>query len=231
MKSPYILCIETSSGYCSVALSYGNTLVSQAIENQKNKAADKLNLLVDTVMNESKLTFKELDAIAISGGPGSYTGLRIGVSVAKGLAYALKIPLIHVETFFAMKAQVENVSDLKFDQYIPMIDARRMDAFTAIINNQNEYILEPECITIDEDFIEKWCQSYRNVIFGHELDKFNILLQNKTFIIYLNNINLEAKYMIALATDKYLKNQFEDIAYYEPKYYKLFHSSSKKSIP
>jgi tRNA threonylcarbamoyladenosine biosynthesis protein TsaB len=107
MKSPYILCIETSSGYCSVALSYGNTLVSQAIENQKNKAADKLNLLVDTVMNESKLTFKELDAIAISGGPGSYTGLRIGVSVAKGLAYALKIPLIHVETFFAMKLKLK----------------------------------------------------------------------------------------------------------------------------
>lgn len=227
MKLPYILCIETSSGYCSVALSYGKTLINQAIETQKNKAADKLNLLIDEVMKNSKLNFKDLNAIAISGGPGSYTGLRIGVSVAKGLAYALKVPLIHIETFFAMKAQIEEESESKFDRYIPMIDARRMDAFTAIINDQNEYILEPECITIDEEFVEKWCQSSRTVVFGHELDKFNILLQNKTFIIYLNNINLEAKYMIALAQDKFSKNQFEDIAYYEPQYYKLFHSSRK----
>ena len=227
MKSPYILCIETSSGYCSVALSYGNTLVSQAIENQKNKAADKLNLLIDEVMNESKLKFKELDAIAISGGPGSYTGLRIGVSVAKGLAYALEIPLIHVETFLAMKAQVEDQCKSEFDRYIPMIDARRMDAFTAIINSQNEYILEPQCLTIDENLIDKWSENYRIVIFGHELDKFNILLQNKVSIIYLNNINLEAKCMMFLANDKYLKSQFEDIAYYEPKYYKNFHSSRK----
>jgi tRNA threonylcarbamoyladenosine biosynthesis protein TsaB len=228
MNLPYILCIETSSGYCSVALSQGDTLVHQAIESQKNQAADKLNLLIAEVMEKSGISFKDLQAIAISGGPGSYTGLRIGVAVVKGMAYALKIPLIHVETFLAMKAQVVDQTKLKFDRYIPMIDARRMDAFTAVIDHNNEYLVQPQCLTIDEDLLEKWSQNYRIVIFGHGLDKFNILFENKSFIIYLNNINLEAKFMIGIANDKYLNNKIEDVAYYEPKYYKNFHSSSKK---
>lgn len=227
MNLPYILCIETSFGFCSVALGSGDQLIHQAKETQKNQSADKINLLINEVMSQSELSFKDLSAIAISGGPGSYTGLRIGVSVAKGLAYALKIPLIHVETFIAMKAQLEQEHESDFDRYIPMIDARRMDAFTAIINQRNEYILEPQCLTIDEDLIEKWSQNDRIVIFGHELDKFNILLKENPFIIYLNNINLEAKSMISIANDKFNKNQIEDIAYYEPKYYKNFHSSSK----
>lgn len=227
MDLPYILCIETSSGFCSVAICHGKNLVYQAIENQKNQTADRLNLLIEELILKSGITFKELNAIAISGGPGSYTGLRIGVSVAKGLAYALKIPLIHVETFLAMKAQVEAVQSSRFELYIPMIDARRMDAFTAIIDKHNDYILEPQCLTIDENLLKDWSQYGQIVVFGHELDKFNILLQNKPFIIYLNNITLEAKSMIEIANNKFIKNQIEDIAYYEPKYYKNFHSSSK----
>lgn len=227
MNLPYILCIETSSGFCSVALSRGSDFIYQALESEKNRTADRINLLIEEVITNSEITFKDLNAIAISGGPGSYTGLRIGVAVAKGLAYALRIPLIHVETFITMKSKLEEVCGSKFDRYIPMIDARRMDAFTAILNEQNEYILEPQCLTIDQALIEKWSQNYRIVIFGHELNKFNILLQENPFIIYLNNITLEAKYMITSAHEKYFKNQFEDIAYYEPRYYKKFHSSSK----
>lgn len=222
---PHILCIETSSGITSVALSAGENSVAQKVEYTKNSAGSQLQNLIEGVLLQADIDFKELDAIAVSGGPGSYTGLRIGVSVAKGMAYALNIPLVLVETFQAMKKQLELKNKNQYDFYIPMIDARRIDAFTCILNQKGEFVLTPRCLTIESHTFDEWLSKNQNVIvFGNEIDKFREIVENK-IRKFDGNVTLFAESMIPNAVDKFKKGRFEDVAYVEPKYYKSFYTA------
>ena len=223
-SEPYILAIETSQGISSVALSKGEDILGIIITQEKNKTADKINLMIDEVLQSGNLKYTDLNCISVSGGPGSYTGLRIGVATAKGLAYALDIPLIHIETFIAMKVELESINSDIFDYYVPMQDARRKDAFLSVIDSNNEYLLNPTCMTIDEHTLEQWSSKGRVVIMGNRLDKFQFLAQHSTVVI-VNNLQLTAASLINLTYKKYRQNNFEDLAYYEPKYYKNFYTA------
>lgn len=225
-KLPLILCIETSAGICSVAIGRGAEILCQVVEYQRNSAADKLQTLIDELLTGSGLQFRDIDAVAVSGGPGSYTGLRIGVSTAKGIAYALGIPLIHIESFQAMKAQLQLQESEKFDLYIPMIDARRADAFLCVMDSKREYLMPPQCITIEENTFDIWRKKGQIMIFGQELDKFRAILSGKD-LEFRESIYLYAGSMAGLAYEKFEQKMLENIAYYEPRYYKSFHSSIK----
>lgn len=223
---PLILNIESSSGYCSIALTRGEHVIIENISFKINSTADELHLMVQESLEKSQLVFEDISAIAVSGGPGSYTGLRIGVSAAKGYAYALKIPLIHVETFHIMKVEFQKKHKYFFDYFIPMIDARRMDAFVSVLNIVEEYVEEPICITIDEYFFETYARHGNVAVFGNKLDRFSDIL-TKNGISFFNDVVANANSMANLSYVKFLQNEFVDLAYYEPKYYKSFHSSIK----
>ncbi|MCO5247799.1 MAG: tRNA (adenosine(37)-N6)-threonylcarbamoyltransferase complex dimerization subunit type 1 TsaB [Chitinophagales bacterium] len=222
-EKPYILTIETSQGISSVALGRAEEVVDVLIEEEKNKAADKINLMIDGIVKRNTLQFSDINAIGVSGGPGSYTGLRIGVATVKGLAYALNIPLIHIESLIAMKVGLESKVKKNFDFYIPLIDARRKDAFTAVINKENEYILEPSCLTIEENTFQTWLEKGNVVYFGDDIEKFKFLSETKNTAFY-TDVRLKASDLIPLTYDKYLSQRFENIIYYEPKYYKDFYT-------
>lgn len=223
---PLILCIETSAGICSVAIGKGTEILCQVVEYQKNSAADKLQVLIDELLSSTGLQFKDISAVAVSGGPGSYTGLRIGVSTAKGIAYALDIPLIHIESFQAMKSQLQSQKTENFDFYIPMIDARRTDAFLCVMDFKGEYLMPPQCVTIEENTFDVWREKGNILVFGQELNKFKAILSGRN-MEFREPIFLYAGSMIEIAYEKFEQKLFENIAYYEPRYYKSFHSSIK----
>lgn len=224
--NPLILHIETSSGFCSVALSRGEELLAEIVSQKVNSSADELNLLIQQLCSTANIALRELHAVSVSGGPGSYTGLRIGASSAKGIAYALQIPLIHIETFQAMKVELEKKVKYNYDYYIPMIDARRMDAFISVLTIVGEYVENPQCVTIDINSFEIYARVGKVIIFGNNISRFRPILE-KDGITFIDDVILTASSMISIANVKFCKKEFENIAYYEPKYYKSFHSSIK----
>ena len=213
----YILNIETSTKNCSVALSQnGQLLLCKEIADQGYSHAEKLHVFIDEILAETSVGFSQLSAIAISSGPGSYTGLRIGVSAAKGLCYALGIPLISIDTLTSMAHKV----DLPHGYIIPMIDARRMEVYSAIFNPKKEMVraVEAQIIT-NESFAEIEETIY---FIGDSNQKVKEIL-NKPNHIFLDELMYpSAQQMSALSFQKFQNNEFEDLAYYEPYYLKDF---------
>ncbi|HLA55703.1 MAG TPA: tRNA (adenosine(37)-N6)-threonylcarbamoyltransferase complex dimerization subunit type 1 TsaB [Flavobacterium sp.] len=214
---PYILSIETATKNCSVGISKsGQTIICKEIATEGYSHAEKLHVLIEEILRESKLTFVDLKAIAVSRGPGSYTGLRIGVSAAKGLCFALDIPLIAIDTLAVLAAQV-NISE---GTIIPMLDARRMEVYSAVFNPNHDMIREAEAEIITED-------SYPNsnetiYIVGDCQEKIKTVLNRGNFIFIENVVYPSAKDMSALAFAKFQQKDFEDVAYFEPFYLKDF---------
>lgn len=213
----YILNIETSTKNCSVALSQnGQLLLCKEIADQGYSHAEKLHVFIDEILAETSVGFSQLSAIAVSSGPGSYTGLRIGVSAAKGLCYALGIPLISIDTLTSLAHKV----DLPLGYIIPMIDARRMEVYSAIFNPKKEMIraVEAQIIT-NESFAEIEETIY---FIGDSNQKVKEIL-NKPNHIFLDELMYpSAQQMSALSFQKFQNNEFEDLAYYEPYYLKDF---------
>ncbi|MCO5229968.1 MAG: tRNA (adenosine(37)-N6)-threonylcarbamoyltransferase complex dimerization subunit type 1 TsaB [Chitinophagales bacterium] len=228
-EAPFILCIETSGGQCSVAIGKGSQVLSQAFECEKNKAADRLPILIASALEQAGIDIKQLQAVAVSGGPGSYTGLRIGVATAKGIAYALGIPLIHVETFLAMKRQFLKEVGKEYDLYIPMIDARRMDAFYAVVDNDDNLVRDVQCETISEEIFHELESKYSRIaVIGQGLERFEEVLKHSKIDFYSDFV-LEAHAMVALADEKFSLSKVENLAYFEPLYYKAVHLSKKNA--
>lgn len=224
--SPLILHIETSSEPTSVAISRADAVIGYSIESQKNLAADRLHDMIEEVLKEAQLELSHIDAVAVSGGPGSYTGLRIGVSAAKGIAYALDIPLIHVETFHILQKEFEQQHNKPYDFAIPLMDARRKDAFTAVLNNKGEFLLSPQCLTIEDGTFNEWLDKDAVVVaFGYQIEKFQEILQDR-LAIFASDVIPRAKSMASLAYQKFTQNKFEDVAYFEPQYYKSFYTAT-----
>ena len=223
----YILNIETATTVCSVSLSMdGNILGYKEIDNGFTHS-ENLHLFINDLLIDFNISIKQLSAIAISKGPGSYTGLRIGVSAAKGLAYALNIPLISVDTLKIMAYQVSQLRT-EFDFFCPMIDARRMEVYTCVYDaHLNSQILTQSLIIYSLSI--KTFDSFSSIcFFGDGMLKCKeaiSLLQNK---VCIDNIKPSSQYMCALSYEKFLKQDFEDIAYFEPFYLKDFLITSKK---
>ncbi len=213
----YILNIETATKNCSVSIAEnGTTLLCKEIAEQGYSHAEKLHVFIEEILQECKLTTKDLAAIAISQGPGSYTGLRIGVSAAKGLCFALDIPLIAVDTLESLARQVNN----KDGFIVPMIDARRMEVYSAIFNSNHEKTRDVEAEVITE---ESFIDIKENIYFvGDCSEKCKAVLTKDNFIFLENIIYPSAKQMSQISFDKYKKNDTVDVAYFEPFYLKDF---------
>jgi len=225
--SPTLLHLETATEICSVALSKGNEIVASVCLDKGNSHTEHLFPFVEQVLAESNCKISELDGVALSIGPGSYTGLRISASAAKGICYALNIPLIGISTlqsivFGAIKQQMEAQKVL----YCPMIDARRMEVFTALFDENGEAIVEAEAKIIDEHSFSSELETHIIYFCGNGMPKCKPFLQHKNarFI----ETQLDASNMLLPALAKYESKQFEDIAYFEPFYLKEY--LAKKSI-
>jgi tRNA threonylcarbamoyladenosine biosynthesis protein TsaB len=220
----YILNIETSTKACSVALFSGKQLVShkEHVE-EKFSHSEKLSLYMLEVLDLAKITFTDLSAIAISMGPGSYTGLRIGVSTAKGLCYALDIPLISISTLQAMAYGISLTK--KSDVFCPMIDARRMEVYSAFYNAKNKLIRKIQADIIDEKSYQKELTD-KVLFFGDGSEKLHetIIHDNASFV---SNFHPSAKFLGPLAYNKFQETDFEDTAYFEPYYLKDFIAGKK----
>jgi len=213
----YILNIETATTNCSVALAKdGKTILCKEIANEGYSHAERLHVFIEEIIKEAVITFQDLTAIAVSQGPGSYTGLRIGVSAAKGLCFALDIPLIAVDTLQILASQAKVSNGL----IIPMIDARRMEVYSAIFNPNFEKQRAVEAEIITESSFEDLQQTLYFV--GDCAEKCKPVLTKENFI-FLGDIKYpSAKEMSFLSFEQYKKNDFVDVAYFEPYYLKDF---------
>jgi tRNA threonylcarbamoyladenosine biosynthesis protein TsaB len=223
----YILNIETATTVCSVSLSKNGILVFYKELNNGFTHAENLHVFIEAVLKESQITPKQLSAIAVSKGPGSYTGLRIGVSAAKGLAYALQLPLISVDTLQLMALQAQTLQN-ENDFYCPMLDARRMEVYTAVYDNDLKQQLPVEALIVDFNSIQKFSEFNNVLFFGDGMPKCKETLQALKNVMFIDNITPSAKDMCKLAYDKFITKQLEDVAYFEPFYLKDFLILKKK---
>ena len=179
--------------------------------------AEKLHVYIEAVLKEANITSSQLEAIAVSKGPGSYTGLRIGVSAAKGLAYALNIPLISISTLEALAHQVNADSGC----IVPMLDARRLEVYSAIFDKDYNVVRAIEAQVLDESAFEKELVSGNVYFIGDGVEKTKTLL-NSPNAIFIENKLPSSNQMSALSFNKYKKSDIEDVAYFEPYYLKDF---------
>jgi tRNA threonylcarbamoyladenosine biosynthesis protein TsaB len=226
---PNILCIETATTVCSVALSTDEKIFSREI-NEGFSHAEKLTVFIDEVVRDSKLRYKDLNAVAVSNGPGSYTGLRIGISAAKGLCFALDIPLISVSTLQAMAQGALNKLPGNSESFLlcPMIDARRMEVYSSLFDRRLNNITQTEAIVVDENYYSDF-KNEKIFYFGDGAEKCRSILENNESFLFLPGIFLSSVFMIDLAAEKYLNNNFENLSIFEPNYLKQFKAGVKKS--
>ncbi|WP_291099571.1 MULTISPECIES: tRNA (adenosine(37)-N6)-threonylcarbamoyltransferase complex dimerization subunit type 1 TsaB [Weeksellaceae] len=219
-----ILNLETSTKNCSVSIAKDGVQLCLIEESEESYAhGEKLNQFVDWCIEGAEIEIKDIDAVCVSKGPGSYTGLRIGVSSAKGFAYGLDKPLLAVNT---LNVLVDSQINKGFDLIVPMIDARRMEVYTAIFDGQGKQLTETEAKVIDEASFEDL--KGKNIVFigdGAEKCKDVLVHLNAEFVQEFPS----AKNMISLSEEKYLQESFEDVAYFEPYYLKDFIAGKKKT--
>lgn len=235
-----ILHIETATDLCSVAVSQDTAIIFQTDnlpkegdEPKKEKGTNHASIL--GVMVDEALSFTDnhaipFDAVAVSGGPGSYTGLRIGVSMAKGVAYGRNLKLISVPTLEVQCVPVLLVhDDLPEDALLcPMLDARRMEVYTALYTRALKTVLPILPMVIDEHSFEQQLSERPIYFFGNGAEKCKAMIQHPN-AHFLDGVPLLAKYMSPLAEKKFLREEFEDVAYFEPNYLKDFHATVAKN--
>ena len=229
MTGPLILHVETSTDICSVALSKGDLQLSLVESGQERSHASLLNTFIRQSLEEAGKEFKDLDGIAVSKGPGSYTGLRIGVSTAKGLAYALQIPLLASGTLASMAggspahAEVKKLISIHKDLLLlcPMLDARRMEVYAGFYTSKGKLFREVSADIIDEESYGEILEAHPVCFFGNGADKCKAVLDHPN-AHFIDGINPSAATMIVPSLLKYQKKQFEDVAYFEPFYLKDF---------
>lgn len=214
----YILHIETATKNCSVAVSkYNEVLCCKEFADTGYAHAEMLHVFIEDALQEAQITPNDLSAIAVGSGPGSYTGLRIGVSAAKGLCYALQIPLIAVDTLEILAQQVKNISS---GFIVPMIDARRMEVYSAVFDSNKTKIRETQAEILSENSFENIEDKIYCI--GDSNEKAKAVLTQDKFVFLDQFVYPSAKDMVALAYLKFENKQWEDVAYYEPFYLKDF---------
>ncbi|MFA0962373.1 tRNA (adenosine(37)-N6)-threonylcarbamoyltransferase complex dimerization subunit type 1 TsaB [Roseivirga sp. BDSF3-8] len=221
-----ILSIETATPVCSVALhENGELLGAQELHLAKSHSAF-LSVMIDQLLGQCQLTLHDLTAIAVSEGPGSYTGLRIGTSTAKGLCYSLDIPLIAISTLLAM---AEGLSTVAFGALLcPMIDARRMEVYSLVANSQLEILEEVQPVILDQDSYAAHLKEHPVLFFGDGAGKSVELLRTHPNFRYVPGVSPSAIPLGRLAWKAYQDEIFKDVAYYEPFYLKEFRAGIPK---
>lgn len=222
-----ILCIETATEVCSVAIANNQQVVAQQSIQNGNMHASHLHVLIEKVLQEAKIELNQLHAVAVSMGPGSYTGLRVGVSACKGLCYALDIPLITINTLHAL-ANGFNCSKLVQPNavLIPMIDARRMEVYTTLLNTQLTELEPTHALIVNHETFLNINPEQPLYCFGNGALKCADTITRSN--IFFEDFNCNAAYLANLAYNKYQLKQFADLAYFEPYYLKDFVTTTPK---
>ncbi|MBO0331437.1 tRNA (adenosine(37)-N6)-threonylcarbamoyltransferase complex dimerization subunit type 1 TsaB [[Muricauda] lutisoli] len=220
-----ILNLETATTNCSVSISKDDKVVVLKENNAANYShSEQLHVFIKEALEEASLLFSDLDAIAISKGPGSYTGLRIGVSAAKGLCFSLDLPLISIPTLQSMAHQVQLEPG---EMVIPVLDARRMEVYACVYNNDYQEIRETRAEVINEASFADYVSGHKVYVAGSGAEKCRGVLQHPNFV-FNDSVVPSAKQMAPIAFQKFKSNQFEDVAYFEPYYLKDFVLQQKK---
>jgi tRNA threonylcarbamoyladenosine biosynthesis protein TsaB len=231
-----ILNLDTSTQICSVALALDGQLLALKESREDKSHASLLAVFIRDILEENAKVVTDLDAIAVSKGPGSYTGLRIGVSTAKGLAFASGIPLISVDTLSSMVSgvihgrQLDKMA-LSKDKTLflcPMIDARRMEVYTAVFNPSGKMIEPITARIIKDDSFKDILEQNRMLFFGNGASKCRDILQHPN-AIFMEGIETSARYMVLMAESAWQQKCFEDVAYFEPFYLKDFIATIPKN--
>ncbi len=220
----YSLHIETSSTVCSVALGLNNETKDFVEINNGFSHAENLHVFIDKLLQKNKIAPNTLSFIGLSSGPGSYTGLRIGASAAKGLAFALNIPIIEINTLQLLTQTIPKKANT---YYCPLVDARRMEVYTAVFDFETSSVLETTALIIDEESAKRF-ESYTPItFFGDGMPKCKEILSKILNVDFVENIAVSASYMPALAYQKYKNKEYLDTANFEPRYLKEFYTPAK----
>lgn len=230
-----ILLLETATDSCSVALSCGNTVIAEKYINEPKAHASLLAKYIKDILSENNITIHDCCAVAVSEGPGSYTGLRVGVSCAKGLCYGANKPLIGVGTLDTIaqcaidnSLMKEESTALESFLIVPMIDARRMEVYTATFNSKGLALSNTEAKILDENSFAKELESNRILFTGNGAEKFKPLINNQN--AFFAEQLPHASGMRIIAADKFNKKEFKDTAYFEPFYLKDFIAGKPKKL-
>jgi len=220
-----ILNIDTAVETSSICLSENNISLGVKINPSQKDSAAWIDVAIKELLEERNLSFKQLDAIAVSEGPGSYTGLRVGMATSKGLCYALQKPLITVNTLKIMAAAGQKVSSCLL---CPMIDARRMEVFTAVFDHELNFVLPYNNLVLTENSFSDLLDQEKVLFFGNGSVKFQSIIKHRNSVF--RKLDITAEDMILLSSEKFSKKEFADLAYSQPFYGKEFYSPSKQSL-
>ncbi len=224
--SDLILCIESSSSVCSVAISKDGVLMGFEEENEGFSHAEHLHVFIKKLLAKYAVEFSDLSAVAVSEGPGSYTGLRIGVSAAKGICFAKEIPLISVPSLQSFTKHI--IAEGKFEPtniFCPIIDARRMEVYFALYAEDGKEIVAAKNNIVDETFTEQFSTAGTIYFFGDGLDKCKPILKNLPNVKFIESAITSAKGMIKIAQEKFVNKEFGSLSEFEPNYIKPVHFS------
>tara|TARA_B100000945_G_C20385781_1_gene599632 strand:- start:715 stop:1413 length:699 start_codon:yes stop_codon:yes gene_type:complete len=226
MANSKILCIDTTSEFCSVSLFINQNLIENNNSKIERSHSKLLIKLIDDTLNNNKLKIADIDIFSISKGPGSYTGLRIGLSSIKGFCYALDKPLVAINTLKILAiSALENIDDKDFI-LCPMIDARRMEVYTKSFDHNLNELSNDQAIILEKDTFDNY-KDKKVYFFGNGSDKYKKIVNRKNFI-FIDNINPDSKFMGQLSYDKFINRNFEDLSSFEPNYIKDFYLIKKK---
>ncbi|HMK17871.1 MAG TPA: tRNA (adenosine(37)-N6)-threonylcarbamoyltransferase complex dimerization subunit type 1 TsaB [Chitinophagaceae bacterium] len=217
-----ILNIDTAVDVASLCLAKDGKVLSIAKNESLKDHASWLHIAIKEVFEKNSLELRSVDAIAVTGGPGSYTGLRIGMATAKGICYPLNKPLISLNTLLVM---ANAAKDESADLLCPMIDARRMEVFAAIYTKELEIVKDPVAITLSENSFAEYLSNNSICFFGNGSKKFQAI--EKSSQAFFVEIKTDALSMISLSEKSFSEKKFADLAYAEPLYLKEFYTPSK----
>lgn len=224
-----LLLIETATSVCSAAISESSVILAESVNFDGFKHAENLMPMILQALEKSKRNLKQLDAIAVSAGPGSYTGLRIGVSTAKGLCYSLGIPLIGISTLEILSNGFRKENPDFKGLLCPMIDARRMEVYTALFENDGKRRINDEPMIVETGAFAELLENHQIAFFGDGAEKCKDLISNSSNAHFGFNTQLFAANMELPASVKFERKEFEDLAYFEPEYLKPYAGTPPKN--
>jgi tRNA threonylcarbamoyladenosine biosynthesis protein TsaB len=223
-----LLSLESATKNCAVGLIGKDGLIDSISEfNESYSHAEKLHVFIDDLLKRNNIKPQDLSAVVVNKGPGSYTGLRIGVSAAKGLCYALSLPMIAIDSLSILCADAMSQHP-GYDNYIPMIDAKRMEVYTAVFNAEGKMVKDIEAAIIDEQSFADYADK-KVLFFGDGASKCKEVLKGAHFD-FGDGILADAPGMVVPATEKFKNSDFEDVAYFEPFYLKDFIAGKRKDV-
>ena len=226
-----LLCLETATETCSVAIFDDQNLLGFAQSQEPYNHAAQITLLIDECLQSARMTLDEIEGIIVSEGPGSYTGLRVGVSAAKGLCFTRNLPLIAVDTLKALAygSMLEHSNQIAKRLFCPMIDARRKEVYTGLYDNNLENLMPPQALILSEKSFESFFNlGYQIVFSGNGCLKFKEICPFEEAIF--SQVRSSAKHFIKISHLKFAKKHYSDLIYFSPKYIKAPHITTAKKL-